>query len=348
MNEDPRAFHPIGVAATRTGLSQSVLRAWERRYGAVRPRRSAGGQRLYSDPDVERLRLLRSAVEGGRAIGRIATLPTDELRALVRDDRRAQEDGSRGPLPAASEEGPSRDPGPGGEAVFLRAGLASVEALDQGGLERVLRRAAIGLDPARLVEGVVAPLLRKIGESWERGTLSPAGERLASGVVGAFLRGLLETLREEGDVPVMLVATPSGEQHELGALLAGAAGAAAGWHVVALGPNLPPDDIAHAARRTGVSLVGLSVIRPAGEPEDVERQVARLRSLLPPEVTLVVGGAGALSRRAALEETGAEVTAELSVFRDRLRPGILLDVEPGGSSPGRPPPATTDPHRTSR
>ena len=62
--------HPIQVAARRAGLSPHVLRAWEKRYGdVVAPGRSAGGRRLYSDADIERLRLLHEATRAGRRIG---------------------------------------------------------------------------------------------------------------------------------------------------------------------------------------------------------------------------------------------------------------------------------------
>src|SRR5690606_24808776 len=96
MTSQPRHFvpedlqrHPIAVVAERTGLSQDLLRVWERRYDAVTPARSETGQRLYSDSDVERLRLLDAAVGAGRRIGNIASLPTDELAKMVAEDRAA-------------------------------------------------------------------------------------------------------------------------------------------------------------------------------------------------------------------------------------------------------------------
>src|SRR4051812_28560881 len=83
--------HPIAVVAQRTGLSQDVLRVWERRYGAVTPSRSPNGLRLYSDTDIERLLLLRSATRAGRSIGQIASLPMGELEALVTEDEAARD-----------------------------------------------------------------------------------------------------------------------------------------------------------------------------------------------------------------------------------------------------------------
>jgi len=96
MNENPRdentlPRHPIRVVAERTGVSPTLLRAWERRYHVVDPGRSEGGQRLYSDADVERVFMLKRASEAGRTIGSIAELSNDELRRLPYFKRRAVE-----------------------------------------------------------------------------------------------------------------------------------------------------------------------------------------------------------------------------------------------------------------
>src|SRR6476661_3084343 len=89
---DPAAArHPIAVVAERTGLSQDVLRVWERRYGVVTPKRGPGGQRLYSDADVERLALLHAATRAGRGIGQVAGLTTHAIAALVDEDSAARE-----------------------------------------------------------------------------------------------------------------------------------------------------------------------------------------------------------------------------------------------------------------
>ena len=95
-----RRKHPIRVVTTRTGLTPDLLRAWERRYGVVTPTRSTGGQRLYSDADVERLAMLHRAVLSGRAIRTVAELTDDELAALVGVDEQAGRIVSAESLPA--------------------------------------------------------------------------------------------------------------------------------------------------------------------------------------------------------------------------------------------------------
>ncbi len=59
---------PIRVVAQLTGINPVTIRAWERRYGLVRPSRTPGGHRLYSQVDVERLRAASRLVARGVSI----------------------------------------------------------------------------------------------------------------------------------------------------------------------------------------------------------------------------------------------------------------------------------------
>ena len=67
-------LHPIKVVAKKTGLSPHLIRVWERRYGAVTPERSDTQRRMYSEREIERLKVLQMLTEAGHSIGNIATL----------------------------------------------------------------------------------------------------------------------------------------------------------------------------------------------------------------------------------------------------------------------------------
>ena len=85
QSEDRPNRHPIQVVSRRTGLSQDVIRVWERRYHAVSPERSPTNRRLYSDEDIQRLALLRRATKGGRRIGDVAGLSDEQVQRIARD-----------------------------------------------------------------------------------------------------------------------------------------------------------------------------------------------------------------------------------------------------------------------
>lgn len=295
--------HSIGVASDRTGVSAATLRAWEDRYGAVRPDRSAGGHRLYTDRELRRLRILKRLTDHGHRIGGIADRPTPELAGMLEDERAPEPDGSR------DAAGSARD--------VVEELRGAVERYDPDRLEAGLRRAALHLPVGRLVGDVVVPLMRGVGEAWRDGDLSPAQEHLVSGVVARTLGWVMDGLAAPEGAPSVVVAVPEGQRHELGAMLAAATAASAGWRVVYLGGDLPGEDVARAAAETGATAVALSLVHPEGEPSTA-RALRRLRQGLPGRVTLIVGGRAADSYAPVLRETGAERLDDYDAFRSRL------------------------------
>lgn len=72
----------IGDVARYVGVSTHALRAWERRYGTVEPRRTPGGSRLYDAAQIDRLKTLKELTDCGHSIGEVARLSVEELNRL--------------------------------------------------------------------------------------------------------------------------------------------------------------------------------------------------------------------------------------------------------------------------
>ncbi len=226
--------YSLGAVARLTGLSPHVLRAWERRYGAVKPLRTPGGTRRYRESDVARLRRLRAAVQSGHSISEVANASDDEL------DRRLR-------LAPAS-------PTPS-----LAPLLEAIEGLDGPGAERLLGAQLAALGPARFVASVASPLLRAIGSRWETGQLCIASEHMASSILRSLLGSALRTTTAAMQAPPVLFTTLPGEAHELGSLMAAVTTADAGGHPVFVGGNLPVSDIVGAAETVGAAAVAVGV-----------------------------------------------------------------------------------------
>jgi DNA-binding transcriptional MerR regulator/methylmalonyl-CoA mutase cobalamin-binding subunit len=292
------------IVTRRTGLSPAVLRMWERRYGVVKPTRSPKGRRLYSDSDVERLRLLARATQGGRSIGQVAALSEDALAELVRRD--AVEERARSSVGITI---PARR--------VVEDALAAIERLEAASLEAMLGRAMLVLPAHAFLDDVVAPLLQQTGERWREGTLRPVHGQLAT----AVLRRALDRFREASapsDAPELVVATPAGQMHEFGALLVAATAAAEAWAVTYLGPDLPAEDIADAVRVTGARALALSIVHPSGD-RALAHELRTLASQLPRATLLLTGGAAAPSYAAAIDAIGGERLVNLEELRVRLR-----------------------------
>jgi methanogenic corrinoid protein MtbC1 len=350
---------PMRVVVRRTGLNPSLLRAWERRYAAVGPGRSDGGQRLYSEADIHRLALLRALVDAGHNIGQVAALPEEELRVLLSPE---QEAGGRAG-PGAASNGTTRRTGRQGldaavsfeqvgaglragasggagssspaweslshrawteasdggtveSAAFLDDALRAVYAMDPRSLDAVLNRSALALGPVVLVDGVLVPLLTRIGALWKQGDMQPALEHVASGILRRFLYGLIDRLAPPPGAPVMVVGTPAGHRHEFGAQLAAVVATAAGWEVLLLGADLPACEIAEAARRKRSPVIALSALHPVVDPT-LEGEMRELREALPDDVAILLGGPAALSHATELRGVGVEVLANLGELRGR-------------------------------
>lgn len=313
--------YPIRVVVRRTGLNASVLRAWERRYGAVDPGRSDGGQRLYSEEDIRKLSLLRQVVDSGHNIGQVAGLSLEELRRLVQKNLSDETSFTAG---SGRGSDASRSVG-AGAGEFLQACLVAVHDMDTRALDGHLHRAAMALNAAELVDGVVIPLLNQIGLLWETGEVGPASEHVATAVLRRFFDFLLDVLgRSGGGGPVMIVGTPAGQRHEFGAFLAAVVAAAEGWEVVFLGPDLPAGEIAEATRRKGGLIVALSAIHPIGD-RGLSEELMALREQLPADVEILVGGPAAAFHASTLVHQGVRYLPDMEALRGHARKGRIAD-----------------------
>jgi len=277
--------YPLRTAARLTGLSPDVLRAWERRYRVVVPRRTPGGTRRYSAADLERLRLVKAAVDAGQRIGRVAALDAEDL---VRSAA-----GRHEPLQARIDE-----------VLEALARLDNVEA------QRLLALHLSTLGPTRFAIEIASPLARQLGIRWASAELSVAAEHLATAVLRSLLGAALLPTTASVRGPRILIATPPGERHELGALMAALVALGGGANPLFLGPDVPTDDVLAAAEAARVRVVALGIVSlPLAEAVGAVRTI---RQGLPDDVRVWIGGAGA-----------GEVLREVSPARkpDSLRPG---------------------------
>jgi methanogenic corrinoid protein MtbC1 len=306
-------LHPIKVVAWRTGLSLHVIRVWERRYGAVKPQRSDTHRRLYSDDEIERLGLLRRLTEAGHAISQVAGLPKDDLEKLLAADLQSRSDGA---VPSTSRKvSPTVVAKP---ADAVQACLNAVENLDAPELNALFHQAAIVHSQPVLLDKVLAPLMNEIGDRWQEGTLRPVHEHFATAVVRNFLASIGSASAPHEAARLLIVTTPVGQLHEVGALLVMASAAAEGWRVMYLGPNLPAEEIAAAVAKHQARAVALSIVYPSDD-QRVGQELLKLRRCLPDQTLLLVGGRVAPAYRQAITVAGGVLVEDLTTLRLQLQ-----------------------------
>lgn len=227
---------PIRTLSEMTGIPTTTLRAWERRYGLLKPARTPKGHRLYSSEDVELIREISTLLKNNHTIS--------EAIRMVRDP-----DYRRSPGPAQGEDH---------WIGYQQQLLKSVEAFNDQNLDKVYNE-ALSIYPIDMVtQHVVIPVLKSLGERWQDRPAGIAEEHFFS----AFLRNKLgarfhhESYRSRGQQ--VLVACMPGEYHELGVLLYCMAAMGRGYRVLYLGTDMPAEQIPLVVERTRVAAVLLS------------------------------------------------------------------------------------------
>ena len=248
----------IAALSRRTGVAPDTLRKWEQRYGVLQPARTAGGQRRYSERDIQRVQWLRDRLDEGWRIGEAARVLQETAAP------------------------PLSDPADLREALIVAA-LGDDPAQASATLDQAL--AVLPLEQA--FDDVIAPTLHAIGDAWHRGEISVAQEHALTAKVRTRLDRLLSDPRGAARGTAVLACAP-GEQHDVGLLMLAVALRADGWRVEYLGPSTPAGDALEFAEAIGAAVVCFSATRDAS--------LAQLRDELgglpeKPAPVLVVGGA---------------------------------------------------------
>ncbi len=300
--------HGIKTVATQTGLTQFTIRAWEKRYAVVTPLRTETNRRLYSDADISRLMLLRLATEAGHSIGRIANLPTEALLERI---------GTEGTIAQPSEISEEVISQETSLRFYIASCITAIKQFQAQALESTLFAASVAFSQPVFLEKLITPLMQEIGEQWKAGTLRVAHEHLATAVVRTLLGNICQGSDIAPTMPNLVIATPRGQLHEIGALIAGTTAAAQGWQVTYLGPNLPAEEIVGCVGQNGAKAIGLSIIYPTDEPH-LANELRKLRRGIHEHVALFVGGSGANAYDPVINSIGAVKINDMPTFRAEL------------------------------
>jgi DNA-binding transcriptional MerR regulator len=264
----------IGELSRRLGVSDHVLRAWERRYGLLRPVRSAGGFRLYSEADEMRVRRMQAHLTQGLSAAEAA-------RAVLGED-----------IPAEADFSPAAEPhhAPATASELSVAFRQSLDAFDEPAAQAVLDRLMSDLSLPTALRDVVVPYLTELGERWERGTASVAQEHFASNILRGRLAGLARGWGS-GHGPRAVLACPPGELHDLALMVFGIVLNRNGWRIDYLGTSTPIEELTRTADETHPDLIVLA----ATVPEHLEPFIPQLTALAR-RAPLALAGAGATAR----------------------------------------------------
>lgn len=271
------AWMRIGDLSGRTGVGTHQLRAWERRYGLLQPRRSAGNYRLYSPADEARVRLMQRYLAEGVPAAQAAEL-TIAARFTV--------------SVGGGREVPSHDVSAAHEEI--RRALAR---FDETSAQRTLERLFVAFTPTTVARDVLLPYMHEVGEQWSAGRVTVAQEHFATNFFQARLLALARGW-DRGLGPRALLACAPKEQHTLALIVFGIALHELGWRVTYLGADTPIETLTEVAEIIHPELT----VMAATMRQRLPRHAKQLRSFTDRR-PLALGGPGVSARLA--KQTGA-------------------------------------------
>jgi len=222
----------IGAVVRMTGIPETTLRAWERRYGFPQPARTSGHHRLYSEGQVRRLQWVKAQIDDGMRTRQAI----EALRCLEQE----------GPVPEVSLIAQAvlrREEADSSLAASQERLAAALLAHDTGAANQVLGEVLAIYPLEDLILEVVRPTLADIGCAWEEGRATVATEHFTTN----FLRHRLLTWMVASPTPLpvrpVVLACAPGEWHEGSLLIVGALLRRLRWPIAYLGQSVPLSDL---------------------------------------------------------------------------------------------------------
>lgn len=269
--------HPIQIVSRRTGLSVDVIRAWERRYKAVKPTRSENGRRLYSDNDVKKLMLLQRITSGGRRIGDIAKLNLKNLEDLIESDETA----------TVVKTSLSNRPSTGSVMEYFDGSIEAIRELDAKKLISLFQVAYQELGSVFLLEDLFAPLILHVRDECKVGTFRQSQEKFLVELMKSFLLISSNNSTKQSNNKILII-TPISHNDDLSMLRLCLVCEDSDWMPIYLGSSISADEILFSYEQGRCNLL-MIVVDPNGNQQFFPNELRKIRSLIKEDEILVFG-----------------------------------------------------------
>jgi DNA-binding transcriptional MerR regulator/methylmalonyl-CoA mutase cobalamin-binding subunit len=282
-------MYSIKQASIRSGVSVPLIRAWERRYGVVKPQRTASGYRLYDDEAIATLIRVRELTESGWTA-------SEASRAVLAGEVTVSPAAVVTASPATPQAGHARN------AELVDRFVSAARVMDIAATGTALDEIFAQGSYEAIVDDLLMPSLARLGQAWAEGDLDIAAEHAATAAVHRRLSALYEAAASAGE-PRLVIGLPPGSRHELGALAFAVAVRRLGVGVLYLGPDVPVASWVHVIDQNKARVAVVAVVQEADRIATLD--VAEALRATGHSPTLAVGGANA--RWEGAEEAGIVV-----------------------------------------
>ncbi|MBL7716335.1 MAG: MerR family transcriptional regulator [Bdellovibrionales bacterium] len=274
----------------QTGLSADNLRAWEKRYGAVKPSRSPTGRRVYTDAEVHRLRLLCELVRMGHTIGKIANLSDENLVSRLNQSKSEKNSAQHSRVDEES-------------TANLEALMKSVDQFDLAAVRSSLARLRYLNSPRRFAFELIPQVMFLIGKRIESGKISISQEHALSEIMRGHMNQIYDGLSTEDGtmkpVEALIFCTREGDPHDFGLMMAAIACRYRGYKTQYIGKNLPAESLVEATKKIKPTAIvmGVSALPESEDKIAPMDYVKAIDQKVSPGIEIWAGGSAARQLR---------------------------------------------------
>ena len=264
----------INVISNACGVKPHTIRTWEKRYQVFTPERSKGGQRLYSENDLTKAKLIVSLIEQGHTISSLARHSLQELRSLlvVKNGEVSESDRMFTSL----------------ETKKLEQHLVNFN-IDQVASGMQYLRLSLGVK--EFIFKIVLPVIHEIEKLALKGIYSVTQEHIISTIVRDQL-GQINLANEGPNHERFALATPEGNLHELPIMIAEIICNANRFSTNFLGASHPAECLSEAVNALKCKTIVMGVISSAqwNYEKNIVPYLESMDKYLKNNVKVVLGG----------------------------------------------------------
>ncbi|MBU8770617.1 MerR family transcriptional regulator [Cytobacillus oceanisediminis] len=239
----------IKAVSKMLGIQPGTLRAWERRYQIVAPKRNESGHRLYTEEHIKVLKWLIRKVDQGFSISQaVSLLENKELNA---EPLQMDKEGDR-------------------SGALANELLEALLQFNETKAHDLINQAFSFYTIDKVLIDILGSLLVKIGHQWEEGKITSAHEHFASSILRSRIGMILHSFPHNGVLPKVIAVCGPGEAHELGLLIFTLFLRRRGFEVVYLGTSIAEEDIDTVIKIVKPKFIFLSCTMKSNVPETLK------------------------------------------------------------------------------
>lgn len=301
---------PLKAVTQKTGLSAHVIRAWEKRYGVIRPQRTETNRRYYSDEEIEKLNLLKKATDSGHSISSIAAFTLEDLQNLVLNEEKETIFHHKKLLPEKF-------------GLIIKEKITSffetAKDLNSSKLLFLLREIEDEFSQSIIIEEIILPVLAKLSEERNSNSISKSTENFIINELSYYLTQIVKNIPEFDEFPLILCYAPTGGFSQIGSLITAAAAKAEKWRVFNLGENISSVEIGEVINKLEPKVISINLIYPFIKPEEIRGELIELKNQIPDRIKIILSGRPVWSYRDEVLKIGGIFAGDTFALRKELK-----------------------------